>query len=207
MLKDERTLIVTAGTFVLVFIILIGALVNRGRKPKAQPEEQASPVLAIRNPEAPPKHPRRPIPPSFKRDSHMPESNESDSSGSIDLSTFSAGRDLIYFKDDSIWWESDNDNDDIECDHSMHRSMEAPLQALCELVNERGGRLKVQDAYRATGVHGVKSLHREGRGIDVTCEELGLEMLARLCWAAGFDWVYYEASSKGGPHVHCSVKR
>jgi D-alanyl-D-alanine dipeptidase len=86
--------------------------------------------------------------------------------------------------------------------------MLVPLARLIEMISARDATLKVQDAYRPGGkVHGSKSLHKEGRGIDLTCEEMSLEELARICWAAGFDWVYHEASAKGGAHVHCSVKR
>ncbi|MDE0838860.1 MAG: hypothetical protein OSB41_07380 [Kiritimatiellae bacterium] len=208
MLKDEKTLIVTAGSLLMLLIILIGALVNRGcRKHEAAEEALAPvvpPVVVIAED---PKHPARPIPPRFKRDTHMPNGGEGDTSGSINLGSFSAGRDLVFIDDDRVWWESDNDKDDDECDHSMHFSMETPFRRLIQLVTDRGGKLKVQDSFRVTGVHSSNSLHKEGRGLDVTCDELGLEMLARLCWAAGFDWVYYEASSRGGAHVHCSVKR
>lgn len=207
MLKNERALIVSAGCVVAVFIILIGALINRGCHRAATPHETVPAEGVIDQPPTLSTHARRPIPASFKRNTHMPDSGEGETSGSIDLSTFSAGRDLIYLADPRVWWESDNDEDDVECDHTFHVSMQQPFEALVELVEQEGGTLKVQDVFRASGVHGPKSLHKEGRGIDVTCDELGLERLACLCWAAGFDWVYYEASSKGGAHVHCSVRR
>ena len=104
--------------------------------------------------------------------------------------------------------ETEDDDTDTEDDHSVHRSLEAPLRRLIELVHRRGGILEVHEAYRATGVHNPRSLHTEGRAIDVTCDEFSLEELAKLCWAAGFDWVYYEGGSKvNGPHIHCSVRR
>ncbi|MFC1452487.1 hypothetical protein ACFLSJ_03985 [Verrucomicrobiota bacterium] len=112
----------------------------------------------------------------------------------------------MYIDDPRVWWESDNDDKDTEDDHSIHRSLEAPLRRLIELVHERGGALEVQDAYRAGGVHNPRSLHKEGRALDVTCDEMSLEDLAKLCWAAGFDWVYHEDRGTG-PHVHCSVRR
>ncbi len=89
----------------------------------------------------------------------------------------------------------------------MHHAIETPLRLLIELVHREGGTLEIHDAYRPEGVHNARSLHKEGRALDMTCDELGLERLACLCWAAGFDWVYYEASARGGAHVHCSVKR
>lgn len=206
--KNERTLILVTGTLVILLTILIGALIKRGcsRQETASVPPPAEQALAKAVPE-PTGPQRRPIPSSFKRDTHKPAGGEGDTSGSIDLTTFSAGRDLIYLEDSRVWWESENDKDDSECDHSFHKSMKVPFEALVELVVEHGGILKVQDVFRASGVHSATSLHKEGRGLDVTCEELGLEMLARLCWAAGFDWVYYEASSRGGAHVHCSVRR
>ncbi len=152
-------------------------------------------------------NPVRKIPKKFRRNTHLPPIPESKASGSIDPNLFSAGRDLVYVADDRVYWESDNDKNDDECDHSMHKSMEAPLRLLIELVYARGGTLEVQDAYRPCGIHNKRSLHKEGRAIDITCDELGLEKLACLAWGAGFDWVYYEASAKGGAHVHCSVKR
>jgi hypothetical protein len=146
-------------------------------------------------------------PARFPRDSYLPKQREGNTSGSIDLESFSPGRDLCYVEDTRVWWESDNDKGDTECDHSMHRSIERPLRRLIELVHAEGGVLKLQDAYRGHGVHSPRSLHREGRALDLTCDELGLERLSKLCWAAGFDWVYYEASGRGGAHVHVSVRR
>jgi hypothetical protein len=105
-----------------------------------------------------------------------------------------------------VWWESDNDVNDCEDDHSVHKSLAGPLSNLVELVSRQGGVLKIQDAYRAHGVHNPRSLHKEGRAVDVTCDEFPLEKLAKLCWSAGFDWVYYE-DGPGGAHIHCSVKR
>lgn len=151
--------------------------------------------------------PVRPMPDKFARDAHMPNRREGDVSGSVKDDGFSAGRDLVYVDDGRVWWESDHDTGDDECDHSMHRAAEIPLRRLIELVSQESATLKLQDAYRASGVHSSRSLHKEGRALDVTCNGMPLERLARLAWAAGFDWVYYEASSKGGPHVHCSVRR
>jgi len=78
------------------------------------------------------------------------------------------------------------------------------------MVEERGGTLKVQDSYRASGnVHAPKSLHKQGRAVDVTWKDpktgdnRSLSTLARMCWAAGFDWVYFENSP---PHIHASVR-
>ena len=151
--------------------------------------------------------PVRALPATFPRRSYLPKKRESAASGSIDPTTFSAGRDLVYVSDDRAWWESDHDTGDTEDDHSMHRRMELPLRRLIEMVSARDGILEVQDAYRASGIHSARSLHREGRGIDLTCDEMPMGELAKLCWAAGFDWVYYEAPKGGGDHIHCSVSR
>lgn len=146
-------------------------------------------------------------PASFPAGSFMPDVSEGNASGSIDMGTFSAGRDLVYVDDRRVWWESENDKDDEEDDHSMHQSVEAPLRRLINLVDKEGGVLRIQDAYRGSGIHSGRSLHKEGRALDLTCEELGLERLAKLCWRAGFDWVLFESGTKGGDHVHASVRR
>ncbi len=150
--------------------------------------------------------PVRPEPRRFKARSHMPRSSERAASGTLDTRSFLAKFDLVYVDDRRVWWESEHDKNDTEDDHMMHRAMEIPFRRLVELVDKEGGTLKVQDAYRAEGVHALRSLHREGRAIDLTCNELGLEKLAKLTWAAGFDWVYFEAPKRGGAHVHASVK-
>lgn len=138
----------------------------------------------------------------------MPNRPETTVSGPIDPEKFSPGRDLVYIDDKRVYWESDHDQGkDDECDHSMHKAMETPVRLLIELVSARNGTLEVQDAYRPAGIHNPRSLHKEGRAIDITCDELGLEKLACLAWGAGFDWVLYEAGSRGnGDHVHCSVR-
>ncbi len=164
-------------------------------------------------------NPVRPAPEKFKRDSYLPAKRESEASGAITNSDFSAGRDLVYVADERVWWESDNDGDtDDECDHSMHVVMEIPFRRLANLVVAAGWQLRVQEAYRATGIHASKSLHKEGRALDLTVDNLGdvkltpfekiaaYEALAKMVWQAGFDWVYYENSAGGGPHIHASVK-
>jgi D-alanyl-D-alanine dipeptidase len=119
---------------------------------------------------------------------------------------FLAQYDLVRIDDPRVWWESDNDHKDTEDDHLFHRAMEEPFRRLVELVHQAGGTLEVHDAYRPEGIHAPLSLHREGRAVDVTCDQLGLEKLAKLAWAAGFDWVYHEVPRRGGAHVHASVR-
>jgi len=146
-------------------------------------------------------------PKTFPQKSYMPKCRESKASGGIDLNTFSPGRDLIYFDDKTVWWESDNDDSsyDTEDDHTIHKNIKEPLERLITLVNNADGKLKVQDTFRGYGIHSSKSLHKEGRAIDLTAENLELEQLAKFAWMAGFDWVYFEVA--GGLHIHASVKR
>ena len=173
---------------ILLFFILNRALSPRREAPASEP-----PAL-------------RPLPDTFKPGSHMPGTGEGATSGSVAPELFSAGRDLVYLDDSRVWWESDHDGaNDTEDDHSMHASLEAPLRRVIELMAEQDATLKVQDAYRPARIHSKTSLHREGRAIDLTSDDISLEDLAKLCWAAGFDWVYYEL--KGGAHIHASVRR
>ena len=155
--------------------------------------------------------PVRDAPASFPPDSNMPRGKEIYASGPIDLATFDPKRDLIRFEDARVWFESDHDNtDDDEDDHLIHRAMEVPLKRLVNLLDKKGGKLKIQDTYRhaeSNRIHMVTSLHCEGRAIDLTCENASLSDLAKLCWQAGFDFVLYEVPRKSGVHLHCSVKR
>jgi len=133
-------------------------------------------------------------PDAFKPNMRLPHRSEIRSSGAIHLKAFFPEYDLMHVDDPRVWWESDHDTDDVEDDHLVHYAMEIPLKRLIELVHREGGKLKVQDAYRADGIHYPKSLHKEGRAIDLTC------------WAADFDWVFYEAPKGGGHHIHASVR-
>lgn len=171
---------------------------------RADPKTDNAPPSAAIDPLAP----VREAPAAFARNACLPDVREVDASGAIDLTTFSPGRDLIYLDDARVWWESDEDGvHDDECDHSMHGAMELPLRRLIELATTRQGRLKVQDAFRPTGIHNPRSLHREGRAIDLTSDDIPLDELAKMCWQAGFDWVFYECPKNGGHHVHASVRR
>lgn len=150
--------------------------------------------------------PVREIPKRFRANTHLPSRGEGSSSVSIANTSFEADLDLVRVEDDRVWWESDHDRGDTEDDHLMHWGIETPMRRVVELVVAEGGTLEVHDAYRDEGIHASKSLHRQGRALDLTCDELGLERLAKLCWAAGFDWVYYEAPRGGGHHVHVSAR-
>ncbi|MFO7870095.1 MAG: hypothetical protein R6V03_01520 [Kiritimatiellia bacterium] len=177
-------------------LALLGVILTGVFGPKRAPDRRPTPEKPVRA-----------EPDTFPPNTHLPPAREASVCGSIDLSAFSPESDLVRVEDNRVWWESDHDTGDDEDDHIVHRLAEGPLRRLIDLVEKNGGRLKVQDAYRPKGVHIPSSLHKEGRAIDVTCEGLSLEKLARLCWAAGFDWVYHEAKRPGNEHVHCSVKR
>ena len=139
---------------------------------------------------------------------HHPPRKELLVSGPNDADLFDAELDLVEYHDPTIWWESDNDTDgDTENDHLVHRDLLPALIRLNALVLHEGAVLKVQDSYRAEGVHNAQSLHREGRAIDLTADRMTLGRLARLAVQAGFDWVYYESPRAGGAHVHASMRR
>jgi hypothetical protein len=201
--RRSRRWIVTAGLVAIPAGAL--SLLLNGQRPEIPP---AGP------PPAPPAQPLqvaadapRTEPARFPPRSCLPPVRESTACGAIDLDSFSPGRELTWVDDARVWWESDHDTAGEEDDHSMHRVIEAPLRKLVELVCREGGTLEVHDAYRPGGVHSDRSLHREGRALDVTCDQFPLEKLAKLCWVAGFDWVLYERGVKTGPHVHCSMRR
>ncbi len=202
-----KILIYGSTSLFLTIILLIGMGLHKAKR-KGGADQNSKPVVEelAKQPVAPVAS-LRSIPSRFPANTHLPPKPEGEVSGSRDPELFSPGRDLVYVDDPRVFWESDSDENDDECDHSMHRAMEGPFRVLVDMVNDEGGTLEVQDAYRASGIHNNRSLHKEGRALDLTCDELGLERLAKLCWAAGFDWVYYEARGRGGAHVHCSVRR
>jgi hypothetical protein len=234
MAEIKRRAIIKAAIvpFVLVLGFCISIIIGscQNEKPVATDEEKKpeKPVAVKSNTTAKPKsngvdlvNPVRPALEKFPRNSKMPNVKERDVCGEIVNGKFSAGRDLVYITDSRVWWESDYDGEnDDECDHSMHRAMEIPFRRLVNLVeSQTKWQLRVQETYRPDGVHSQKSLHKEGRALDVTlgykngeklktAEEMyaAYETLCKLAWQAGFDWVFYEYGSGTGPHVHASVK-
>lgn len=195
-IKRSQKIILTVGCLSALTVFLIGLIIVKTNDIRQNAEPPPPPPLDS---------PVRREPSKFPSNTHFPLGNEGRISGSIDLATFDPENDLISLYDSRVWWESDNDNNDDEDDHIINRVMERPLKRLIELVCQKNGLLEIHDSYRPTGIHNPKSLHKEGRAIDVTCDDFPLETLAKLCWAAGFDWVFYER--KGGAHVHCSVRR
>ena len=213
--------IIGAAAILIAIVLMLRGCGGCSNKNKTDKGEQPLNTAANTAASNALQNPVRPKPESFPRNTYMPNVPESTASGSIASVDFSAGRDLVFVDDDRVWWESDNDGDtDDECDHSMHVAIVEPFKRLSNLVAETKWKLKVQECYRATGTHATKSLHKQGRAIDVTvghhdnpddklpAEEMRVayEELAKLAWQAGFDWVYYEYKSTQGPHVHASVK-
>jgi hypothetical protein len=231
-IKQRAIIKAAVVPFVLVLVFCISIIIGSCQKDKPTASEETKkrekPVAVKSNTTAKPKskgvdliNPVRPAPEKFPRNSKMPNQSERDVCGEIFEGKFSPGRDLIYVTDSRVWWESDNDGvTDYECDHSMHKAMEIPFRRLVNLVeSQTKWQLRVQETYRPDGVHSQKSLHKEGRALDVTlgykngeklktAEEMyaAYETLCKLAWQAGFDWVFYEYSSGTGPHVHASVR-
>jgi hypothetical protein len=195
----------------MISLLLVGgALVLVSRAPARlyiPPPDEWEGFSVVPEPEPPPDltRPVREIPNRFPPRMRMPTQREVDSATPIDGAPFDPDRDLVYVMDDRVYWESDHDVGDTEDDHLVHFAVEEPLRRLIELVDQAGGTLEVHDAYRDVGVHHVRSLHRQGRAVDLTCDDLGLEELGKLTWAAGFDWVLYEVGP-GGHHIHASVR-
>lgn len=197
-LTNKEIIFLMAGCASALLIFAVGVNIRRSHPPARPPQEQEV-FYPIDQPVRERLH-------QFKPNTCRPDGREGTVSGSIDLDTFSE-KWLAEIHDDRVWWESDHDRGDTENDHVMHKSMVEPFRRLVELVVAEEGSLEVHDAYRAKGIHSQRSLHREGRAIDLTCDDLGLERLAILCWSSGFDWVFYENKPKKGAHIHCSVRR
>lgn len=210
----------TGAIFIFLLGMIAGLYVRGCFIAPGEEAEGAAKLAALNEPIGPDLvNPARPAPDKFPRDAKMPNKKETDVSLGIDKVEFSAGRDLVFVQDDRVWWESDDDGDkDDECDHSIHAAMEIPFRRLANLVSAAGWQLRVQEGYRATGIHAGLSLHKQGRALDITVERIGgtkltpfekiaaFETLAKLAWQAGFDWVYFENSRGSGPHVHVSVR-
>jgi hypothetical protein len=199
-----------AGAVCVLGLLLCLYLRGCGKPPADGGKEK--PAAEEAKPPPPDLHrPVRAAPAAFPPDSNLPRGKETYASGPIDLCAFDPARDLVRFEDARVWFESDHDGPgDDEDDHLIHRAMEVPLRRLANLLEQKGGRLKVQDAYRhaeSNRIHMATSLHCEGRAVDLTCEGASLSDLAKLCWQAGFDFVLYEVPKRSGVHLHCSVRR
>lgn len=213
-------LLLAAGALLLLLLVCIPYCRCSSAPPDYVETETGEPPSAQLHPNL--DSPVRPALDHFPRDSKRPAKRESECSGPIDLDSFSAGRDLVYVDDPRVWWESDHDQNDrdTEDDHTMHAAMELPFRRLVNLAAQQTPefQLRVQECFRPSGIHAAKSLHCEGRALDLTFgrdnaplpaarRNDAYEKLAILCWQAGFDWVYYENSRGTGPHIHVSVRR
>ncbi len=210
-MKWAFVLAVVVGVVGIVLCISFERFGNKSTAEGGEVEEQRA---QGESQEPPPDlfKPVREAPASFPPDSNMPRGKEIYASGPIDLATFDPERDIVRFEDVRVWFDSDQKQKtpNTEDDHLIHRAMEVPLKRLVNLMEKRGGKLKVHDAYRPAEknrIHLTNSLHCEGRAIDLTCEGLPMGELAKLCWQSGFDFVLYEVPRSSGVHLHCSVKR
>lgn len=204
---------VVAASVCVIGLAVCLAFEGCGKKRPADAKPKPEEAKESKPPAPPPDlhNPVRPAPAAFPPDSNLPRGKESLASGPIDLKSFNPTNDLVRFADARVWFESDHDHHtDDEDDHIIHQAVEVPLMRLVNLLEKKGGKLKIQEAYRAADknrIHLDISLHCEGRAVDLTCEKVGLGDLAKLAWQAGFDFVLYEVPKKSGVHLHCSVKR
>ena len=217
--SDTFTQWMMRGAVILAGVVCVGGFLifstfdGCGKKGSVAGKEKTASAEKKTPPAPPPdlNNPVRPAPAAFPPDSNLPRGKEIYASGPIDLTTFNPTNDLVRFVDNRVWFESDNRRraDDAD-DHVIHKAVEVPLKRLVNLLEKKGGKLKIHDAYRAADknrIHLNISLHCEGRAVDLTCEKVSLGDLAKLAWQSGFDFVLYEVPKKSGVHLHCSMKR
>jgi len=201
--------VTSLAKWIVVVVLAAFAAVAFVRLSRGRAAAPPSAPPAVAPAPAPAAEPERTAPERFPANTYLPRLREVEACGGIDMGTFSPGGELVRVDDARVVWESDLDDAcEEEDDHSMHRSVAVPLRRLIGKMAARGLILEVHDAYRPTGVHNQRSLHREGRAIDLTCDQIQTEELARMAWESGFDWVYHEGSTRNnGPHVHASMRR
>lgn len=99
------------------------------------------------------------------------------------------------------------DEEGTGADRLMTRRLKERVEVLAGLVAREwpGVQLRVTEAWDENDEHGERSIHYEGRAVDLTTSDLNTARLGRLsglALAAGFDWVAHEPT-----HVHASVRR
>jgi hypothetical protein len=111
---------------------------------------------------------------------------------------------LVECRHDSVVFKDEEKNG---ADRRMSRRAHERLHALARLVEREwpGKKPRVTEAWDEETEHGDRSLHYEGRALDITVSDLDTSKLGRLsalARAAGFDWVYFEDAT----HVHVSTR-
>jgi hypothetical protein len=100
------------------------------------------------------------------------------------------------------------DEEGSGADHMMTKKVSDKLDALAALVKREwpGVKLRVTEAWDENLEHATRSVHYEGRGVDLTTSPIDgtkLGRLARLAVDAGFEWVFFENKL----HVHVSMSK
>jgi hypothetical protein len=112
---------------------------------------------------------------------------------------------LIKYPDSDIVFKNEEGTD---ADLMMTSKLRDKLKKLAGLVSAEwpGKKLRVTEAWDESSEHAATSTHYEGRGADITVDDVDsakLGRLGQLAVDAGLDWVFYENDK----HVHVSMKK